>query len=212
MKTKPLFIIALFFTALFNSSFASELQKKGGGNAFEQGTIAISAGYGFPNWVSLAFKTYDSYTGYKASGIGPAHLKFEYGVSDKIGIGLSLNYVQYKVSWPEYDPFGVGSSIYQEGYTGSSLSALVRMNLHFATSDKLDPYWGIGVGYRSYNFKYFNDNPFYVTDPLDEFKALVPVGFETTIGMRYYFTNNIGAYLEMGMAKSLIQGGLAVKF
>ena len=41
---------------------------------------------------------------------------------------------------------------------------------------------------------------------------LSKIGFETTIGMRYFLTENIGVYAEFGPAKSLIQGGLSVRF
>ena len=34
------------------------------------------------------------------------------------------------------------------------------------------------------------------------------MGFETTIGARYYFTDNIGLYAETGLAKAVIQAGL----
>jgi hypothetical protein len=35
---------------------------------------------------------------------------------------------------------------------------------------------------------------------------------ELTIGARYFFTENIGLYAELGAAKTVVQGGLAVKF
>jgi len=90
------------------------------------------------------------------------------------------------------------------------MSALARMNIHFGSSDKLDVYWGFGIGYRTNNFKY------YTTDPDDEtvlaWKALLPIGFETTMGVRYYLTDNIGIYAEAGLGKSVAQAGLAIKF
>jgi len=40
----------------------------------------------------------------------------------------------------------------------------------------------------------------------------MPFGFEFTLGARYFFSNNIGVYAEVGAAKSVMQGGLVAKF
>lgn len=204
-----------------NSTFSSSLnmKKKKGGDAFGEGASVVSAGYGFPNLGKSVLKAFESEANYKVGGIGPMHLKYEYGLSDKVGIGLSLNYVSFSATWTEsytesqYDSNGnyIGEQTVTYDYKTavSSISALVRMNVHFATTDKLDPYWGIGVGYRTYSWKFTSTDPYWVDSGL---KSAIPVGFESTVGMRYYFTDNIGAYLEFGAAKSLMQGGIAAKF
>ncbi|MBL0138904.1 MAG: hypothetical protein IPP86_10295 [Bacteroidetes bacterium] len=33
----------------------------------------------------------------------------------------------------------------------------------------------------------------------------IPLGFETTVGARYYFTDNIGTYVEAGLVKVLFR-------
>ena len=40
----------------------------------------------------------------------------------------------------------------------------------------------------------------------------VPVTFELTMGLRYYFTENIGVYVETGITRSLLQGGITARF
>ena len=121
-------------------------KKKGrGSDAFEEGVIVIAAGYGFPNWGKSWMKIYETEAGYKATGFGPLHVKFEYGVSDKIGLGASINYVAFGAKWgnPEMCYNSVTGLDYpgEESMDITSLSILVRMNMHFATSEKLDPYW-----------------------------------------------------------------------
>lgn len=187
-----------------------------GSDAFAEGTMVISAGYGFPNWGKTLFKAFQDYTDYKVTGFGPLHAKFEYGLSDKIGLGASINYVAYGSTWNtsylDYNP-STGlyeNKVYNEGWDVTSISFLARMNLHFATTDKLDPYWGIGVGYKATSLKWQTDYPGSSTS--GTLSSPIPFGLETTIGMRYYFSDNIGAYLEMGIAKSIFQGGLALKF
>lgn len=178
--------------------------------AWGQGKSVITVGYGFPNLTKTVFKIYQSELDFKLSGFGPMHLKYEYGVSDKIGLGVSIGYVSTKVEWKYdgYDSLGMPAT-YTEGYKGSSLGILVRMNVHFATGDKIDPYWGVGMGYNNYSFKYYTDEPGAEDLTL---KFPIPFGFETTFGCRFYFSDNIGAYAEVGYGKSLAQVGLSAKF
>ena len=181
-------------------------------NAFGEGTIVISAGYGFGNFSQAYFKAFQTYAGYSYKGFGPIHGKFEYGLSDNIGLGVSVNYISAKVNWTRtyynsttgnYDP-------YIEGWDWSSLSILARMNIHFATNTKLDPYWGVGAGYRQGSSTYYTGytgiGAIYETLP-----TFIPFGFETTVGLRFYFSYNVGIYFETGFAKAIIQGGLAIK-
>ncbi len=194
-------------------------KKRGRDQAFGQGKSVITVGYGFPSLIKSAFRAYESNLDYKVSGFGPAHLKYEYGVTDKIGLGLSIRYLTYKVQWSDegtvttYDtlgnPTGTTPVTYTSGYKGSSLGIMARMNFHFATGDKFDPYWGFGIGYGSYNFDYFTDDP----DGGElSFKFPIPLAFESTVGCRYFFTDNIGAYAELGWGGSYLQAGLAAKF
>lgn len=186
---------------------ASMRKKKA--SAFGQGKSIISVGYGFPNIGKAIFNVYDIYTDFKVTGIGPMHLKYEYGVSDKIGMGLSVNLVTSKVSWMEPGYYNDSIS-YEHRIKSTAYSILARMNIHFATQAKIDPYWGFGLGYSGRKWTYSTDDP----NDLNavSLKNLIPLGFESTIGCRFYFTDNIGAYLEAGFSKSIVQGGLVAKF
>jgi outer membrane protein W len=201
---KNLLLSFVFLTVFSSSRIVAQSD-----DAFAKGKVIISVGYGFPNLTKSLFKSYDNYSGFTATGMGPLTGKVEYALSDKIGLGLNVNYVQYKVEWNS--DVIAGTSKYKAGWKGTSFSALLRMNLHFATSEKFDPYWGIGLGYRANNYTYFQEDPNASTSTVS-LKGAIPVGFETTLGMRYFFTKNIGAYLEAGIAKAIVQGGLAIKF
>ena len=71
-----------------------------------------------------------------------------------------------------------------------------------------DPYWGIGAGYKTGKWTFDSNDPDFGKTA---FKTPIPFGFETTVGLRYYFTDMIGFYAELGIAKSVIQGGIAIK-
>ena len=68
----------------------------------------------------------------------------------------------------------------------------------------------IFVGYRSGTWKFESTDPNGTNDL--NISNSFPLGFETTIGARYYFTDNIGLYAETGLAKAVIQAGLSFKF
>ena len=173
------------------------------GQAFEEGNLVFSAGYGFPNLGKAFFNLYKEEVGFEVNGIGPLHGKVEYAIADNIGVGLSINYVAYDVTWhDETDNY-----IYSWDVNG--FSVLARFNFHFGDSDKVDPYVGVGAGYRLTKYEFFTDDPFWVEDNFNTFS--LPTGFEATLGLRYYIVPMVGIYGEIGLAKSLIQGGIAVK-
>lgn len=168
--------------------------------AFEEGGKIISVGYGFPNWLGSIFNAYEAYGDYNATSLGPIYAKFEYGANDHIGFGLNLGYSSTNVDYVD---------VYNYSIHYSSLSILARVNWHFGDSDKLDPYYGFGIGYRSSNWKYENNDPYFDDTYYDW--NIFPLGFETTVGARYFFTDNIAAYAELGFAKSIFQIGLSMK-
>lgn len=178
-----------------------------GGDSFVKGKMIFSAGYGFPN-LGKAIMTALIAEGenVKATGLGPLHFKGEYALSDGVGIGASVNYVSFGATWNSYD--GSGNIPYSNDFSRSSLSVLARINFHFGTTESLDPYFGVGAGYRQATWKFTTNDP----DNLDDVSApgFSPFGFETTIGLRYYFTPVFGLYTELGFAKSAIQGGIVI--
>ena len=221
MKKHVLILAALL--VIFTSAFAGSdplvssdkkenkevvVKKRGGGGAFEQGKSVVTLGYGFPNLMKVLFSVYSSYGGYSVTGIGPLHVKYEYGLTDNLGLGLSVTYVSFNASWT--DPYGFGTSTpYTYGWKGSSLAFSPRVNYHFGHSDKFDPYVGLGIGYDAFSISYYTNQP---GDPGLTFANVSPLAYEFTFGTRFYFTDNIGAYTEIGYSKSIIQFGVTAKF
>jgi opacity protein-like surface antigen len=166
--------------------------------AFEQGKSQVSAGYGFGNFIQAVFSTYEVYEDFSSSITGPMFVKYEFGVSEKIGFGINFAFASASVSYK--DVFAENQSI-----NWSTWSGLARINRHFGSHEKFDPYIGLGVGYRSANWKFSESD-------LDVDNNLMPFGFESTLGARYMFTPNVGLYSEVGIAKAIFQFGLNAKF
>jgi len=181
--------------------------------AFEQGSSVLSVGYGFPNLIKSIWKSYETLGGFKASGVGPAHLKFEYFVSDKISLGISAGYVSSKIAYDETYTNSNNEEVSGEtGFKTLSVGALAKFNFYWLRKDKVMMYSGLGAGYNHFNISWFSDDPDF--DELNELSlTLPPIGFEATlIGAKFMFSNNLGAFAEIGYGKSLLQAGLCFGF
>jgi len=176
------------------------------GNAFAEGNIILTFGYGYGGGlVKALLKEYEDESNYSFSGLGPLHFRGEMALSDNIGLALSVNYNSWKATWSHTD----GVNTYYDEFKRSVFSILGRINVHFAITESLDPYWGIGAGYRSPVYSFTSTDPAYDTNVTS---GLINIGFETTFGLRYYFSDNFGIYTELGLSQSIVQGGLALKF
>ena len=147
-------------------------------------------------------------------------------IADKVGIGADVNYevsgFSYDYTDYQYDASGAviydmnGDALtadYTDEYTSKKLRAMFRLNYHFFQSDKVDVYTGFAAGYKSVNREFTTtpNNPMSTNDSFN--KALIPVSGRLAIGTKIYFTQNIGAHVELGVfGGGLIQFGLSAKF
>jgi opacity protein-like surface antigen len=200
------------------------------GNSFAQtvvgqGNFVLDPYIGFPQTNSIR-QAPDNSINYKLNGgLLSYGLRFEYMLADNFGIGADVNYVisganydyrdtnlVYNESTNNYDPV-IG--IYNYDYTAKKLRMMVRMNYHFVQNERVDAYAGFGAGYRTVSRSWSttnsmdNENPF----SLDQEKALIPIALRVAIGTRIYFTDNIGAMIELGAGGgALLQFGISAKF
>jgi hypothetical protein len=184
---------------------ASPKSIKGNGGDFEEGVMIFSGGYGAPNMTGFISDNTYSQTTYTVTGLGPIHAKFEFAAADALGVGISFNYATRKVS---YTSGGTTPNTESLDIMRTSINA--RINYHFYTENSVDIYTGVGFGYRFGTATYlYNGKP----DPNFDniYNIYFPIGFEMTIGARYYFSEMFGAYMEVGLARSIIQAGLVFK-
>ena len=200
MKT----IVRYTFLAVVAATFCFTNNAKA--QAFQQGKVIISGGYGFGNFTKSLFNTFSSGMGntdFKMKSFGPVFGKFEYAVSDKVGIGVNIAHIGINAT------YNTDGGKYQYTVNWNNTSALARINLHFAKSEKFDAYWGAGLGYRFGKWKFEDNDP---DSDVQVAPSVNPFGFETTIGARYYFIPNLGVSAEAGIAKAPIQFGLSAAF
>jgi outer membrane protein W len=184
--------------------------------AFTEGSSSLSIGYGFFSPYKSLFKLGSIFsagsTTTKFSALGPIGVTYEYGVSEKISVGAQVAYSTIKNVSTEKDGISVGKD-YISTEKLNQLSVILRGNYHFGKGPKFDPYVGLGLGYG--NFKYsVSDNDNDATNN-NLFNISVPgaFGFTGQIGAKYYFSDKVGAYAELGyLAGSFAQVGVAFKF
>lgn len=190
--------------------------------ALEEGNVSIDLYYGFPNLYNAVFEalvTGTNSTNVDAGGIGPVGIRGEYMLADKVGLGIDVAYSNahvstdytttvYNTTTQTYDDV-----IYEEKFATTKIGAMITFNYHFIDHDALDFYGIVGAGYKNRSFKYTSTDPLSVEDSWDFGTTLIPVAFRMGVGLRYFFTDNIGINLGVGFGQgSIINGGLSFKF
>lgn len=161
--------------------------------SFEKGDKVLNLGVGFGG---------NYYSGYSGSSHTPLlaaafDVSILDGILDKGTVGIG-GYVGYQSA--KWDETGYGWKL-------TNLLIGPRGTFHYPFVDKLDTYAGLLLGYHSVKWTYTGNWP---TTHNDKGSTVYFSGF---VGARYYFTNSIGAYLELGSGSlGLANIGVAIKF
>jgi len=181
--------------------------------AVSEGNILIDAYYGYPNFGAKIAKSLSNVDNIKTRGIGPAGIRAEYMVADKFGIGIDFIYNSVAITGTIDSLAADGVTVVETYDLTTSLQRYrpqIRMNYHFVSEDALDAYVGFGVGANVRRAVVKTDYPNYDGGAVSG--AIIPVSLRVALGMRYFFTDNIGANLELGLGGPFISGGLSLKF
>jgi len=158
---------------------------------FNNGDNLVSFGIGFGGYYTGAFYN-------NASSIPAISFYYEKCVKDNLfddksslGIGGMVGYTSAK--WSDY-------------WKVSNTVIGVRGALHYAFVDKLDTYAGLMLGYNIVSWNYYSS---WIGGSSNSSSAVVLSGF---LGARYYFTDNVAAFAEVGYGVANINLGLSLKF
>lgn len=192
------------------------------GQGVSQGNVIIDAYYGFPNFGKSFLQAVEDAnsgaTNFKAGGIGPAGLRVEYMIADRIGLGVDVIYNSNSSSFTSIDSTYNGNTDTWSTESNSleykmqRVRAQLRFNYHFnITNPNVDSYIGIGAGTNN-RFRTTLENGIDITenDGISNF-TLLPFSMRMAAGLRYYFSDNIGINAEIGIGGPVISGGLSVR-
>jgi hypothetical protein len=199
--------IAWFISIIFMAVMLCPNQLAAGGkdSTALKRRLIISLGVGDPAMIYI-----DNFinNGYKFSGdqkvvpnINPIYAKVEYRVLRHMGIGVDLSYDDYEAQRAPST-----STTFTNAYKGYTFVGDIRINRHIhLIAKRLDLYFGIGLGYQIQSI-----TNIVTTQSLPKLGSN-NLAFELTIGGRFYITKRIGIYIEGGIARSILQGGLAIR-
>lgn len=201
---KLILTIAVLITSL--TSFNSNAQ------SVKKGDVLVDTYYGVVNLFNLAFKGTLGSVASNASSSSIDHLgvRGEYMLIDKFGIGLDIDFNKVDVSYSTITTVNLNNVVYTYNIGSQNIRSSASFNYHFADSDKLDAYLGLGAGY---NYRSYTSSSTEAGYSYSASGAITPIAFKLALGMRYFFTDNLGANLAMGIGQGgLVNGGLSFKF
>ncbi|QJW92025.1 hypothetical protein HNV11_22895 [Spirosoma taeanense] len=148
------------------------------------GQLAIDKGTKFIN-LGIGVGGYGYYT--VGGGIG-LNAAADFGVTKNITVGAVAGYKSYgSVGAYKYNSFDIGA---RGSYHFNELLSL--------TSDAVDLYAGLGLSYYSFSYGGYLDNYGAVYLPIH-------------LGGRYFFSQNVGGFAELGSSLATLKLGVTFK-
>jgi len=129
-------------------------------------------------------------------GLGlPVGLSYEKAVTDRIGVG---GYLAFSTKKDSFGGFG--------GWRYTHILAAAKGSYHFKVkSEKFDPYAGVLLGYNIASVKWTGDGE----QPWSASAGGLMLGVHA--GARYWFSDRIGVFGELGYGAGILNVGVAFK-
>jgi hypothetical protein len=189
---KKVVVVLVLAMAIAGGAFAEWYDSYAPG--IDESMVFINAGVGF------GFSTY-------SMGIPPLSVSADFKLP--ISLPITVGGMAALSTWG----YSTGSGSYKIDVTYTNIGFGVRGAYHFNFIENLDTYAGLTLGYviQTADVKYGSAyGSGYKSTTYDGVPFFL-YGFN--IGARYFFTNNIGAYLELGYSGLQVASiGLSVKF
>ncbi|MEO6903228.1 MAG: hypothetical protein ABI315_08750 [Bacteroidia bacterium] len=188
------------------------------GNCFDENTRIINLGVGLGGFGN-------SYYNYKGSGYSSGStplfsLSYEQAIPDRVGPGyigagvyLGFRNVYSKYDYDYFYNNYKGRYYYRNNWNAYTIAGRGAYHWDELSSDKGELYGGmmIGIQIRSYNYTSNDPDPtHYDNGRVNE--GAVYGAFSIFAGGRYYFSNKVAVYAEVGSGISFLTGGLSFKF
>lgn len=162
--------------------------------AFQNGDMVANLGAGF-GWYGY---------GYGATSLPALSLSIEKGIKDLENIGpLSIGgIVGFKHASYAY------SSVYDYSWNDFIVAARGAIHYDLLKNEKVDTYGGVAIGLRAQSYNYydfFNSNE-------KRTSTTIHALFAFYLGGRYYLTDNLAAFGELGYGLGYLTIGISYKF
>ncbi|MGZ3901130.1 MAG: hypothetical protein ACXVNM_03355 [Bacteroidia bacterium] len=184
-----------------------------GGKCFGENTKILNLGIGF---LGTGYYNYSRYGAYTYRNSPALSISYEQALHKKLGPGyLGLGaYFGYQSAYYQYNDYYYNGDRYYYKHSWKYMMIAARGAYHadILNFEKGELYFGAIIGLRIQTYNYYNSSP----DPNKNDYALrqgsVYPGYSLFVGGRYYFTDNIGLFGELGYGISYLTLGLSLKF
>jgi hypothetical protein len=185
---KNLKLLILVMAIAFITATTSSIK----GQAFQNGDMVANLGFGF-GWYGY---------GYGATSLPAISLSIEKGIKDidnvgPLSIGGIIGYKRATYAW---------TSVYD--WTWNDIIVAARGAIHYdlLKNDKIDTYGGVALGLRFQSYTDYN-----ILGEKGSSTSIHPL-FALYLGGRYFFTDNLGGFAELGYGLGYLTLGLSYKF
>lgn len=178
---RKLTLLLLIAILAFNYTASAQAFQKGNKN------LDIGVGFGIYGTSQKTTTTFNGITITDSESDGAVStiipVSFEYGVSDKIGLGVEFAYNNYVINDSDKVVLNKVASV-DFGF---------KMNYHLLSSDKNDLFIGLGVGFSSMSIDY-------VTSANQFIDGVSGSGIYFSFGLtdRIFFSDNFGILFNLG--------------
>ncbi|NOS92593.1 MAG: hypothetical protein HOP30_11765 [Cyclobacteriaceae bacterium] len=133
----------------------------------------------------------------------PLSAILEVGVTPQITVGGGIDYLSYDYGY-NYSTRRSFTALYIGARGSYHFNELLKIN-----DNRFDVYGGLSLGYRSFSWSDNYNNSYYGLD--SNYGSGIFLGIH--IGGRYYFTDHIGGFLELGgLGSTNARIGVTFKF
>ncbi|MBA3665337.1 MAG: hypothetical protein H0W61_14155 [Bacteroidetes bacterium] len=221
MKTKKNILLVAFFIAALTVSAQKNKNKNAsssapsGGKCFDESSKVINIGVGF---LGNGYYSYHNNRNYYYHSNPAFNISYEQAIPNKLGpglLGIGI-YLGYQSAYFRYDKNYYYNNAYyyrQDNYRNTMIALRAAYHLDALTTEKAELYFGLTAGVRISTYSYGTNSP----DPdlyVSTYRTVYPAS-SLFLGGRYYFTNNIGMFGELGFGYTYYNAltlGLSIKF
>ncbi|MCW3104073.1 MAG: hypothetical protein JWO09_2513 [Bacteroidetes bacterium] len=190
----------------------SLLKDDSGSKCFDENSKVLNLGVGFAS--ASYYRSYRG-KGYNYRSSPAFSLSYEQALKNKLGPGfLGIGaYLGYQSSTARYNNsyYNGGLYYYEHKWKSYTVAARAAYHLDFLNSERAEIYAGVTVGVNIRTYRYETNSP----DPNSAYYSLsngaVAPAYSAFLGARWYFTQNIGLFGELG-SSNISWGTLGFSF
>lgn len=211
---------SILLSLVLGSSAISKAQNSDGSPEpfLKTGDYLVSLSYGYPNWgvfnLNEHFKS-QSVTEGTASGLAPISVSAVYFFNDRVSFSLTGMFNSWGGSWRTDDFMGLNNYSFSVNRT----RVLFGAEYHWFDFDakKTDLYTGLSIGGNSVRVDFDSSDPEWTPKNNNYFLNLndnidFPITGRGYAGIRYFFNQNLGLNMEVGIGGSTLSFGINYKF